>query len=54
LSKAAAAAGADGIFLEVHVNPDKAKCDGPNMLKISKLKNLIIQLQEISKAAGEK
>jgi 2-dehydro-3-deoxyphosphooctonate aldolase (KDO 8-P synthase) len=54
LAKAAAAVGADGIFLEVHANPDKAKCDGPNMLKISRLKNLITELQEISKAAGEK
>jgi 2-dehydro-3-deoxyphosphooctonate aldolase (KDO 8-P synthase) len=54
LAKAAAAVGADGIFLEVHAQPDKAKCDGPNMLKINQLKELIIQLKAISSAVGEK
>jgi 2-dehydro-3-deoxyphosphooctonate aldolase (KDO 8-P synthase) len=54
LAKAAAAVGANGIFLEVHNCPDKAKCDGPNMLKISQLKKLIIQLKEISTIVGDK
>jgi 2-dehydro-3-deoxyphosphooctonate aldolase (KDO 8-P synthase) len=54
LAKAAAAVGANGIFLEVHSYPDKAKCDGPNMLKISQLKKLIIQLKEISTIVGDR
>ncbi|KJR43281.1 3-deoxy-8-phosphooctulonate synthase [Candidatus Magnetoovum chiemensis] len=32
LLRAAVACGADGLFIEVHPNPDKALCDGPNML----------------------
>ena len=32
--------------MEVHTNPDKALCDGPNMLKLSNLKELLIQLKE--------
>ena len=32
LAKAAVAAGANGLFFEVHPNPDKALCDGPNMI----------------------
>lgn len=34
LSRAAMAAGANGLFFEIHPNPDKALCDGPNMLKL--------------------
>jgi 2-dehydro-3-deoxyphosphooctonate aldolase (KDO 8-P synthase) len=50
LAKAAVAAGADGIFLEVHTDPDKALCDGPNSLKIDSLKKLLIQLKAIREA----
>ncbi len=32
LAKAAMATGADVLFFEIHPNPDKALCDGPNML----------------------
>ena len=37
LARAAVAAGADGVFLEVHENPDKALCDGPNSLPLEQL-----------------
>ncbi|HIC23228.1 MAG TPA: 3-deoxy-8-phosphooctulonate synthase [Planctomycetes bacterium] len=37
LARAAAAAGADGFFLEVHPDPDKALCDGPNALPLNRL-----------------
>ena len=47
LAKAAVAAGADGIFLEVHPEPDKALCDGPNSLKIEDLHELFSQLKAI-------
>jgi len=47
LAKAAVAAGADGIFMEVHTDPDKALCDGPNSLKIDTLFELLPQLKAI-------
>jgi 2-dehydro-3-deoxyphosphooctonate aldolase (KDO 8-P synthase) len=50
LARAATAAGIDGIFLEVHDNPDKAKCDGPNMVPLSELKDLLIQIKKINSA----
>ena len=52
LSKAAVAAGADGIFLEVHENPEEALCDGPNMLPINALEALLIKLKMIREIAG--
>jgi len=48
LAKAAVAAGADGIFLEVHPHPDKALCDGPNSLPLNALKPLFKQLKAIA------
>lgn len=50
LARAAVAAGADGIFLEVHTNPDKALCDGPNSLKLDSLHDLFKQLKAIRNA----
>lgn len=49
LAKAAVAAGADGIFFEVHPDPDKAKCDGPNSLPLTILYELISKLKKIRK-----
>ena len=49
LAKAAVAAGADGIFMEVHTDPDKALCDGPNSLKLDTLHELLSRLVEIRK-----
>lgn len=50
LARAAVAAGVDGIFLEVHIDPDRALCDGPNSLKIDLLKALLLQLKDIRNA----
>jgi 2-dehydro-3-deoxyphosphooctonate aldolase (KDO 8-P synthase) len=50
LAKAAVAAGADGVFLEVHPDPDNALCDGPNTLPLNSLKPLFQQLTSISQA----
>ena len=50
LARAAVAAGADGIFMEVHTDPDKALCDGPNSLKIDTLFKLLPQLKAIKAA----
>jgi 2-dehydro-3-deoxyphosphooctonate aldolase (KDO 8-P synthase) len=50
LARAAVAAGADGVFLEVHEDPEKALCDGPNSLKLDTLKGLLTQLKAIRAA----
>lgn len=47
LSRAAISMGCDGIFMEVHINPDKAPCDGPNMIDLKQLKEVLIQLKKI-------
>ena len=52
LARAAMAAGVDGIFIEVHPNPDKARCDGPNSVALSDLKEILVQLIAIGKAVG--
>ena len=50
LARAAMAAGADGVFLEVHEDPDKALCDGPNSLPLDQLPALLVQLKAIKTA----
>lgn len=40
LAKSAMAAGADGLFFEVHPDPDEALCDGPNMIALKDVENL--------------
>lgn len=47
LARAAVAAGADGLFLEVHPNPDAALCDGPNSLPLDQVRPLLTLLKEI-------
>jgi 2-dehydro-3-deoxyphosphooctonate aldolase (KDO 8-P synthase) len=47
LAKAAVAAGAHGLFTEVHPNPDEALCDGPNSLPLEELRPLLALLNEI-------
>ena len=50
LSRAAVAAGVDGIFMEVHDNPAQAKSDGANALPLANLKNTLQQLLAIHRA----
>lgn len=50
LTRAAVAVGIDALFMEVHACPDKALCDGPNMLSMDDLPALLKQVQEIEKA----
>ena len=47
LAKAAIAVGSDGIFMEVHPNPENAKSDGPNMIKLENLREILIELKKI-------
>ena len=49
LARCAVAAGVDGIFLETHPNPAKALSDGPNMLALNKLEDLLKDLVSIDK-----
>lgn len=49
LAKAAVAIGIDGLFMEVHPDPDHALCDGPNSLALEDLAPLLKELQEIDK-----
>ena len=47
LAKAAIAVGVDGLFMETHPNPDNAKSDGPNMVPLDEMKELLEKLQKI-------
>ena len=50
IAKAGIAAGADGIFMEVHPEPEKAKSDGANMLRLELVEKLLFQLVKIKEA----
>ena len=50
LAKAAVAAGADGIFIEVHPEPEKALCDGPNMIALDDVHEFLAALKRIKEA----
>jgi 2-dehydro-3-deoxyphosphooctonate aldolase (KDO 8-P synthase) len=47
LARAAVACGVDGLFMEVHEDPDHAPSDGPNMLRLDSLSSLLRQLLSI-------
>jgi 2-dehydro-3-deoxyphosphooctonate aldolase (KDO 8-P synthase) len=47
LARAAVAAGVDGVFLEVHRDPEKALCDGANSLYLDSLEELLTMLKKI-------
>ena len=47
LSRAAVAVGIAAVFIETHQDPDNAPSDGPNMVPLNKLDNLINQIVEI-------
>ena len=53
LAKAAVAAGADGIFIETHPEPEKALSDGPNMIPLCDLPHLLQQLLAIRRAVEQ-
>lgn len=53
LAKAAVAVGADGLFMEVHPDPDNAKSDGPNMIPLKELKAILIKLVDIYNAVNK-
>ena len=47
LVRAAAAVGIDGLFLETHEDPSKAKCDGPNQIPLDELPALLDEVLRI-------
>jgi 2-dehydro-3-deoxyphosphooctonate aldolase (KDO 8-P synthase) len=53
LARAAAAAGADGFFLEVHPDPDQALCDGPNALPLNQLEQFLDHIIPITRCVRE-
>lgn len=53
LARAAIAAGADAVFLEVYRDPDKALCDGPNAMALKDIDRLIKDLSAIRNALKE-
>ena len=53
LARAAVAVGVAGIFMEVHPDPDKAPCDGPNMLPLKDLPGLLAELKAFDHLAKE-
>ena len=53
LSLAAAAAGADGIIVEVHPNPEEAICDGPQALRADKFAEYATAVERAAALAGK-
>lgn len=52
LAKAAVAVGADGLIIEVHNNPEKALCDGPQSIRPEEFEILVNELRAIANAVG--
>ena len=53
LARAAMAVGVDGLFLEVHPDPENALSDGPNMVPLHRLEALLRQLLSIHRAMAD-
>ena len=53
LARAAVAVGVNGLFIETHPDPDKALSDGPNMVPLSSLNNLLKELMRIRSVVPE-
>lgn len=54
MAKASIAAGSDGLMIEVHNNPEKALCDGPQSLRPEKYEELLKQVNKIAEVVGKK
>lgn len=50
LARAAVACGVDGLFMEVHEDPDRAPSDGPNMVPLAQLEDLLASLRRVEDA----
>jgi 2-dehydro-3-deoxyphosphooctonate aldolase (KDO 8-P synthase) len=47
LAKAALAVGVDGLFMETHPDPANAKSDGPNMVPLHEMKDMLLRLKKV-------
>ena len=54
MAKAAVAAGADGLMIEVHNNPEKALCDGLQSLRPERYEELLKQISKIAEVVGKR
>ncbi|CUS84559.1 3-deoxy-D-arabinoheptulosonate-7-phosphate synthase [Candidatus Kryptonium thompsonii] len=54
MARAAIAAGADGLIVEVHHQPEKAKSDGPQSLYLEQFTQLMNEIRKIAEAIGRK
>ena len=53
LARAAVAVGVEGLFMEAHDDPDNAPSDGPNMVPLDAMQNVLSRLQRIDTARRE-
>lgn len=51
LARAAVATGVDGVFMETHINPEKAFSDGPNQIPLTEIEAVLTKLLAVHKAA---
>jgi len=54
LARAATAVGVDGLFFEVHPEPERALCDGPNSLRLEDFPRLLAELQKIDRIVKDR
>jgi 2-dehydro-3-deoxyphosphooctonate aldolase (KDO 8-P synthase) len=54
LARCAVAAGADGLFIETHPKPDEALSDGPNMIPLADVPELLEQLLRVREAVQDR
>ena len=52
LARAAVAVGVDGLFMEAHEDPDNAPSDGPNMVPLDQMPDLLVTLSRLAEAAN--
>ena len=52
LARAAVATGIDGLFMEIHPEPEKALCDGPNSIRLDQIEEILLQLLRIRRAVA--
>jgi len=52
LARAAVAAGVDGLFMEVHPEPEKALCDGPNMIRLAEVEKMLAAVKAIHRCTN--
>ncbi len=52
MARAAAAAGIDGVFFETHPDPEKALCDGPNMIPLAEVEAMLVSMKKAAESAA--